>query len=199
MINCTTKYVLTKNGQSIEFNSEWEACKYLGVTKCTIASCYRKNSKCKGYSIKRIGTTTHHMSKTRLFKIWDAMKDRCYRTRHFYYKHYGGRGIKVCSEWKDSFNTFYHWAIDNGYSDNLTLDRIDVNGNYEPNNCRWITIKEQFSNKRNNHFIMLNGVKMTITQCSEIYKIPKSTLTWRDNHHRDLITGEKLEEKENAD
>ena len=78
---------------------------------------------------------------------------RCNNPNEPSYRHYGERGITVCEEWKNNFSTFYNWAIQNGYSDTLTIDRIDVNGNYEPKNCRWINQKQQCRNRRNNIYI----------------------------------------------
>lgn len=85
--------------------------------------------------------------RTRLYNIWVGMRKRCNSKANRAYKWYGGRGICVCRDW-DRFIVFREWAITNGYADNLTIDRIDVNGNYEPSNCRWITIQEQQKNKR---------------------------------------------------
>lgn len=89
----------------------------------------------------------HGMNGTRIYQCWGDMKRRCYNQNAESYKHYGGRGIEVCAEWHD-FQTFYDWATKNGYSDDLTIERVDVNGNYEPSNCTWIPKSEQPKNRR---------------------------------------------------
>ena len=78
-------------------------------------------------------------SHSRLYRIWRNMKRRCYDKTFKAYKNYGDKGVKICSDWLNSFENFYNWAVSNGYKDNLTIDRINVNGSYEPNNCQWIT------------------------------------------------------------
>lgn len=94
--------------------------------------------------------TKHGMYKTELYKRWAKMMARCTNPKQDSYCRYGGRGIKICHEWVDDFINFRDWAMNNGYQEGLSLDRIDVNGNYEPANCRWITFKEQYFNKRSN-------------------------------------------------
>ena len=92
--------------------------------------------------------TTHGGRGSRLYRIWRAMKTRCRNSNVPCFRYYGGRGIRVCDEWEGSFQSFAEWAIQNGYDDNLTIDRIDNDGNYEPSNCRWVTMTEQNKNKR---------------------------------------------------
>lgn len=113
----------------------------------------------------------HHLRYTRLYRIWRHVKDRCLYPKSHAWNAYGGRGIRICDEWLNIV-TFYNWAINNGYQDNLTIDRINHNGNYEPNNCRWITIKEQQRNKRNNHFITYNNETHCIGEWEEITNLP---------------------------
>lgn len=91
--------------------------------------------------------TTHGLRGHRLNSIWRGMKTRCYNKNSLEYSNYGGRGIAVCKEWKDDFKSFYDWAMSHGYKEGLTIDRIDNNGNYEPNNCQWLTKSENVAKR----------------------------------------------------
>lgn len=109
-----------------------------GTKSC---GCYNKQSAKERH-------TTHGLTKHPLYNTWNDMKKRCYNPKYKNYIHYGGRGIKVYEEWKIDFLTFYNWAIQNGWVKGLSIDRIDVNGNYEPDNCRWVTQEIQCRNTR---------------------------------------------------
>lgn len=116
---------------------------------------------------------------TRLYRIWKCMKHRCYIKSDCAYERYGGRGITVCDEWKSDFSKFRSWAIENGYSDDLTLDRIENSKGYSPDNCRWASMKIQSNNKRNNRFIEYNGENLTIAQWSDKTGIKENTICFR--------------------
>lgn len=105
-----------------------------------------------------------------IYAIWNGMRNRCNNVKSKAFKHYGGRGIKICSEW-DYFNSFYEWAINNKYSPGLSIERIDVNGNYEPSNCVWIPIKEQAKNRRNTVYIEYNGQVKTLSEWSRHFNV----------------------------
>lgn len=115
---------------------------------------------------------THGKTHTRLYSIFCDMKKRCHNKNNKEYHNYGGRGIIICEEWLNDFMNFYNWAINNGYDDNLTIDRIDVNGNYEPSNCRWVDIKSQCNNTRKNVYLTYNGKTQTMSQWADELCIP---------------------------
>ena len=114
---------------------------------------------------------------SRIYHIWCAMKRRCNNPNAINYDRYGEKGITVCTEWTE-FSNFYEWAINHGYAENLTIDRIDTNEQYNPSNCRWVTYKKQNNNKRNNFFITFNEKTHTLHEWSEILNINYNTL-WR--------------------
>lgn len=123
-------------------------------------------------------TRTHGAAKTRLYQVWCNMRRRCKDSKFPQYKDYGGRGITVCEEWRD-FAPFQEWALSNGYTDDLTIERIDVNGNYEPDNCTWISKKDQANNRRSCVMYEYNGEKHNLTEWCRIYNLPYWTIRTR--------------------
>ena len=122
-----------------------------------------------------------HPFSGRLYSIWAGMRQRCSNKEASGYKNYGGRGIKVCEEWQESYFNFERWARDNGYNNSLTIDRINNNGDYTPENCRWATKTQQQNNRRNNRLICVKGKKMTIAEAADKYGIPRSKAYQRIN------------------
>lgn len=121
----------------------------------------------------------HGKGGTRIHKIWRGMKTRCYNKNSNAYYRYGKRGIKICDEWKDDFMSFYNWAISNGYKQGLTIDRINNDGNYEPLNCRWATIKEQCANRSSTKILLYKGEKHSAYEWAKKLKINYNTLIHR--------------------
>ena len=126
---------------------------------------------------------------SRLSSIFRTMKKRCYYSKHICYHNYGARGIKLCEEWNNrdivrisgirytkGYLNFKKWALENGYQDNLTIDRIDVNADYSPSNCRWVTQKEQANNRRNNIYVLYKGKTQTLKQWCEELHLPYGTI-----------------------
>ena len=171
----------TKDGRTI-YLCKCDCGKYF---KTSVSSVHKiKSCGCMTKEYIARGQRTHGESKTRLYEVWHRMKERCYREKHKSYPEYGGRGITICEEWKNSYVAFRDWALANGYDENAeymvcTLDRIDVNGNYEPSNCRWVSMKVQCNNKRNNHTLTYNGETHTIAEWAEITGIQHCTLSRR--------------------
>lgn len=126
--------------------------------------CNRKNSVAQGYS------------KTRLYRIWTNMKNRCYKSSHDSYKYYGSLGISVCKEWQESFINFRTWALKNGYDDSLSIDRINSKGNYEPLNCQWANQKQQMNNVKSNHHVIYKQVDYTLAELAEKFNLKYYTL-----------------------
>lgn len=140
----------------------------------TSCGCFRKEK------IKN-DKTIHGLSKSRLNYIYRHMKSRCYNYNNKNYKNYGERGINICDEWlgKNGFINFYEWSISHGYSENLTIDRINVNGNYSPDNCRWVDLNTQENNRTNNRLITYNNETMTMAMWAKKLGMNYQTLTNR--------------------
>lgn len=131
------------------------------------------------------------MSELRLHRIWSNMKQRCANPNKRDFKYYGQRGISVCEEWRQDFWNFYHWAMLNGYKDGLTIERVDYDGNYEPNNCKWIKATEQQRNMRTNRVFEVFGWRFTLTELCRLYGQPRSTVTDRLDKGQPLLTALK--------
>lgn len=124
-------------------------------------------------------STIHGGSNTKLYGVWQTMKNRCYNKNVATFPNYGGRGIKVCDEWNDDFASFKMWADESGYKDGLTIERINNDGNYEPSNCRWATIMEQSHNKRNNHYVEYKGRCYTLAELGRLVGVDRRTIADR--------------------
>lgn len=143
-----------------------------------------KSCKCFQQEARIENNIIHNMSKTRLFRIWRHIKERCYKNYSHAYKDYGGRGIKMSEEWQNDFMSFYNWSMENGYTDDLSIDRIDVNGNYEPNNCRWVSMLEQQNNRRNNRLFTYEGETHTMAEWARIKSVNYKCLAKKINENK---------------
>ena len=126
----------------------------------------------------KINLTKYHKHKLSHTKLWDTyygMKSRCYDKTDKRYSDYGGRGIEICPEWLENFENFVSWSLENGFDDNLQIDRIDNDSGYSPQNCRWVSIKENCRNRRSNVMIEYQGKMITLVELSEILNIPYKT------------------------
>lgn len=121
----------------------------------------------------------HGMSKSRINNIYRRIKERCYNRNNPAFSYYGKRGITMCPEWKDDFMAFYKWSIENGYTHEMTIDRIDTNKGYSPDNCRWTTMTVQQNNRTNNVRVSYNGQEHTLSEWADIVGITKSTIYHR--------------------
>ena len=168
-------------------NSRWlcrcECGKEISVSRVHLINghtrscgCYRKEVSAKLAAETKI---IHGLSYTKLYGVWANMKDRCYNPNNQAYDLYGGRGIKVCDEWLHGVEEFYIWAINNGYGEGLSIDRIDVYGDYCPQNCRWTTMLEQSRNRRSNRNYFYNGATKDLKQIARESGMNYSTLLKR--------------------
>ena len=151
-------------------------------TTAPIQSIKKGKKRCKSCSLKdSCALITHKLSRTRLYVIYNGMKARCYNSRDIGFKNWGGRGIVMCQEWKNDFLVFYNWAIANGYQDNLSIDRINNDGNYEPSNCRWATMKEQCNNTRKTIRLTIDGVTKTVSEWAKESPVSAKIIIQRIN------------------
>lgn len=168
--------------------------------KPSTISCGCYNKEINAARIKYLNYS-HGLSNHRLHHIWDGMKSRCYKASNPAYSYYGARGIRVCDEWLHDFKTFYDWAITHGYADNLSIDRIDHEGNYCPKNCRFVNDKLQQSNRRDNVYLTYTDdyssigkgklyYTYTLSDWARILRVPARFVSYCIKH-RDRFTSIK--------
>lgn len=150
---------------------------------------------CLGKEKRAMRNSTHGDRNSKIYGVWASMKQRCSLPSHKQYKDYGGRGITVCEEWKNSFENFRDWATVNGYSEGLTLERKDTDGNYCPENCKWASRVEQNRNKRNTIHIEISSGAKPLSELAEESGIPYTTLYGR---YKRGLRGESLIRKDDS-
>jgi hypothetical protein len=135
---------------------------------------------------RNLGRFKHGKSHSRIATIWYHINSRCYNPKDTNYKNYGALGVTVCEEWRNDFLVFEKWALENGYSKNLSIDRIDVKGAYEPNNCRWADFETQINNKRGTLRVVHNGVVKSLAQAYKEEKPPITYQTAKTRYHQGI-------------
>lgn len=163
-----------RNGE-IVWRFECDCKNTIDVIGSRVKNGYIKSCGCLATDVNRTMRITHGYSKTKLYVVWQSMKRRCLDEKYPKYKDYGSRGITVCDEWLE-FENFKKWSDDSGYKEGLTIDRIDNDKGYFPDNCQWITNEEQQLNKRNNRIITFNGKSQTISEWARELNINEQTL-----------------------
>ena len=184
-------YVSPKGAHQVRWYCQCDC----GNTELTLVSghalkkknCPIKSCGCLVGNNAKTAHKTHGGTYERLYGVWCGMKSRCYCQTNNRYENYGGRGITMCDEWKESYEAFRNWALENGYHPDAprgqcTIERIDVNGDYCPQNCTWKTIQEQENNRTDNHTVEYNGEIHTISEWADMIGIAYNTLLNRINH-----------------
>lgn len=177
--------VLSFQGRNKGYDSLWECKCDCGNIKIVRGGVLKNGHTQSCGCLKKINTakakTTHGLiaNNYKLYKVWIGMKQRCYNPRSHSYKDYGLRGIKLCETWEHSFENFHYWSMANGYEEGLTIERENVNGDYEATNCSWIPKAKQSGNRRNSIIITFKNQTKTTSQWSEITNIPTAVLTQR--------------------
>lgn len=175
--------VVKENGRNKDGDVLW-LCKCDCGNEHTVKSVnlihgYVKSCGCKRGEMISQKTTKHGLHKSKLYHIWRGMKNRCYNPKHEHYYLYGERGITICEEWDKDFMQFYEWATTHGFREDLTIDRIDNNKGYSPENCRWATPKEQQRNRRVTVFLNYKGERKPLAEWAEIKGINRKALEHR--------------------
>ena len=175
--------VIERDGLSANKHATWLCKCDCGNTvvcmSCNLISGKTKSCGCVSRAKIIDRNTKHGLCGSRLYNIWSMIKERCLNPNASAYSRYGARGISICEKWANEFMEFYNWAMDNGYNDTLTIDRINNSRGYCPENCRWATLKQQANNKTNNRLIEYNGETHNIHEWSEVLSIPYKVLYYR--------------------
>ena len=164
--------VLYRNGSTPNKASIWRCrCLLCGHERDVVGYSLTSGASTKCRScVPKLTLAKPHRDES-IYKIWCGMKQRCYNQNHVSYAAYGGRGIHICEEWLDNFDSFFEWAFSSGYTNGLTIDRIDVNGNYCPENCRWVLSYSQAANRRNNLYINYNNSVVCLSEACRLANI----------------------------
>lgn len=174
------KLLVLSKGENKGKNTSWKCVCDCGTIRdyLTYNLTAGKSNSCGCQRIESLSKafTTHGETGTRLYNIFKGMSQRCYNQNNPAYIYYGNKGVKICQEWKNDFLIFKEWAEKNGYNDEKSIDRIDASGNYEPDNCRWVSMQKQQNNKLNSAFVIINEEKLTIAEWAEINNTNKYTL-----------------------
>lgn len=175
--------VIKENGRNKDGDVMW-LCRCDCGNEHTVKSVnlihgYVKSCGCKTGEMISQGNSKHGLCNSKLYHIWSGIKKRCLNPKHDNYKRYGARNISMCDEWLNNFQVFYDWAISHGFQDGLTIDRIDNYKGYSPDNCRWITPKEQQHNRRDTIFLTYKGETKSTPEWAEIVKIDRHIIRQR--------------------
>lgn len=179
----------TGNGKKtvVKYTCQCVCGKVIDVKSDSLLSGHTSSCGCK--KIK------HGLShKERLYNIWKCMRQRCNNPNNPSYPYYGGKGVKICPQWNEYIG-FREWALSAGYADNLSIDRIDCNGNYCPENCRWVDDKTQMNNQTRNHMILYNGEEYTMSQLAGKFNLSYSAMQHRVERGWDLDRIEKQKQR----
>lgn len=170
------RYAGKSKGKQTLWECRCDCRKTVIVHQQNLKSGHTSSCGCYNSEVASRALKTHGLSGTRLYTIWHDMIYRCYNDNHRSHKDYGGKGIIVCKEWKDDFETFRNWALQNGYKDNLSIDRIDSDKNYCPENCRWATDIQQANNTSRNLVFTVDGYTDTLSNLCRKYNVPYDTV-----------------------
>lgn len=169
---------ISSTGKSAMWTCICDFGKTVDVLGTSLRRGHTRSCGCLAHLRRVIAQRKHGGCNEKLYRVWASMKQRCTNVNDKRYHRYGGRGISFCDEWKD-YSAFSDWAKNNGYSDGLCLDRINNDGNYEPNNCRWVTNKENCNNMSRNVLIQYEGRVLTVSEAADKYGIPYKRLLYR--------------------